>query len=209
MNIIKDSSDVKESHRLKIKRSFIGVTLIEITIGLAIAAVVVAIAYRGYEQNASRNQVIEDSRLIAEMMSDIINNFGPSSKFGDLSTAIVITSGTIPSRYIDRTTNPPTARNQYGGEIFVAPVGVSDTFAYIRYEKVPKRNCMGLVMLIAPSAQGLAVRPSVDNSPPVAAADWNIKLFDTSSTVDLNELNTVCRNSSITDVNVTVGFSKS
>ncbi len=128
-----------------------GITLVETSIGLAIAAVIVGTAYAGFESNSRRNEVQTNASLITEMISDAKKMFGQPGRYLALTTASAIGSRVIPDSVVSGT----TASNSYGGAITIVGNSLSD--ATLSFEAVPKRQCMDLAMALAGSVQDMTV----------------------------------------------------
>jgi prepilin-type N-terminal cleavage/methylation domain-containing protein len=131
-----------------------GLTLVEVAIGLAISAVVVATAYAGFESNARRNEVRANANAITEIISGAKKTFGSSpTGYEGVDLTQLIISNVIPkSMHVTDT----TAKNSYGGAIDVAGTTDRETLT-LSWPNVPSKQCMDLAMALSNSVESLKV----------------------------------------------------
>ncbi len=179
-----------------------GITLVETSIGLAIAAVIVGTAYAGFESNSRRNEVQTNASLITEMISDAKKMFGQPGRYGDGTDPILTTGAAIASRVIpDSLVTGTTALNSYGGEILIE--GDADgAFARLEFPNVPERQCMDLAMALGTSVQGMAVNTTAATAP----TTWGVKGNESGTTMDIAALQTACAGASNGVVTLHVTF---
>lgn len=72
-----------------------GITLIEVSIGLIIAAIIAAAAFIAFQNNQRRSEVRENVATITATLAEMQQKFGRTSNYLNLSTNIGLTSGTI------------------------------------------------------------------------------------------------------------------
>ena len=153
-----------------------GVTLVEVLIVLAIAAVVIAGALVLYG-NLQRNSAVNEETTNLSAMFQNIDNFFRRGTTATLVNDDAISAGFIPGgMFVDEATG--AIENAFGGQ--VAIVGTDDpadpkSFA-IQYTRVPAEACVNFVQGQArvgwdyvTVADGSAVAPTV--TAPAAAAD--------------------------------------
>ena len=165
-----------------------GITLVETSIGLAIAAVIVGTAYAGFESNSRRNEVQTNASLITEMIADAKKMYGQPGRYASLTTASAISSRVIP----DSVVTAGAAKNSYGGDILIVGNATTGADATLTFEAVPQRQCMDLAMALAGSVQGMTV-------------GGNDVFSATTNQIDLTALSTECGTAATADLEVTFG----
>jgi Tfp pilus assembly protein PilE len=132
-----------------------GITLVEVAIGLAIGAVILATAFAGFQANARRTEVQQNSQLISEMVADAKSLFGQTNRYSQLSTGAAIAARVIP---VNNHVDGETAINSYGGAIELAPATAgSNDMAMLTFNNVPKNQCADLAMSVERSVAGIAI----------------------------------------------------
>ncbi len=134
-----------------------GLTLVEVAIGLAISAVVVATAYAGFESNARRNEVRANANAITEIISGAKKTFGSSpTGYENVTTGVLLTSNVIPKSMQDAT--GATAKNSYGGNIeLTSGFTATRELLSLDWKSVPAKQCMDLAMALSNSVESLEV----------------------------------------------------
>lgn len=139
-----------------------GITLVETAIALAIAAVVVSAAFAGFQANARRSEVRDNSQLISEMIADTKQLFGPSNRFGVLTTAKAMAARVIPTNMHSGT----NAYNSYGGAVQitggtdVGSTGDLNDQAKLVFSDVPRNQCVDLALSVERNLTGMVIVPS-------------------------------------------------
>lgn len=140
-----------------------GITLIEVSIGLIIAAIVAAAAYIAFSQNARRQQAQENATVVTNMMAELKAKFGSSGGYADFTTTpatgttLAINSLVIPKELVTSVAGVTTAKNSYGGVITVAADATAGDNAVITYPAVPKEQCVDLVIAAGKGARDISV----------------------------------------------------
>lgn len=144
------------------KRAQSGITLIEVAVGLIIAAIVASAAFSAFQNNTRRTSVRENIQQITEIGSELRKQFGQSNAYAGLNTNAAIRNVVIPPdlRGPDNGANA-TASNSYGGVIEVRPatINVANDGAAVIWDQVPVVQCSELILGVEPSVReiGLAV----------------------------------------------------
>lgn len=173
------------STALNTRRQQRGITLIEVSIGLIIAAIIAAAAFIAFQNNARRTETQDNIKQITEVVAETKQKFGLTGPYtvGSLLTAAEQVG-------IFETTTPA---NSYGGNIGLN--GVDANNAELIWPNVEEDQCIDIVLNIADGAT------SIEGN---AAADvW------TSSTgpIDLAAAQTVCANA-VAPVTLTYTFGR-
>ncbi len=139
---------------LKARKEQLGITLIEVSIGLIIAAIVAAVAFIAFQSNARRNEVRENTTAITEIIAEAKQKFGRTNQYTALTGTNAATDPAIVSRTI------PAAINAGGNSYGVRPIlygstnaAVAETtagnFATLAWGGVPADQCYDLVNSLA------------------------------------------------------------
>ena len=171
-----------------------GITLVEVSIGLAIAAVVAGTAFAGFQANARRTEMQSNAKLLAEMVADTKSLFGPSNHYGELTTAAAIAARIIPDTYAVSTT---AARNSYGGDIAVTALtaGNNDN-AMVKFGSVPAKQCADLTLSLDRAASGIMVLAAGAATPTdfTTAATELVKANASGEVINVANLTAACSN---------------
>ena len=144
------------------RRKQAGITLVETAIALAIAAVVVSAAFAGFQANARRSEVRDNSQLISEMIADTKQLFGPSNRFSVLDTTKAMAARVIPTNMHSGS----NAFNSYGGAVQIAGgTGVGSATdandqAKLVFSDVPRNQCADLALSVERNLTGMLIVPS-------------------------------------------------
>lgn len=119
-----------------------GITLIEVSIGLIIAAIIAAAAFIAFQNNSRRAEIRDNARQITEVISETKQKIGlPNGDYTNLTEDIALQAAILDS-----------AENSYGGEILLAPVGTPPLEARLTWPAVPEDQCIDLLVA---SAEGV------------------------------------------------------
>jgi type II secretory pathway pseudopilin PulG len=144
------------------KRGQSGITLIEVAVGLIIAAILAAAAFTAFQNNSRRASVRDNVQQITEIGAELKNKFGRSNAYAGVNTNAAIRNVVIPPdlRGPDDGTNA-TASNSYGGVIEVRPatINVANDGAALIWDQVPVVQCTDLILSVESGTReiGLAV----------------------------------------------------
>ena len=144
------------SHTLNIRRQQRGITLIEVSIGLIIAAIIAAAAFIAFQNNSRRSEVRDNIQQLTEMISEAKQKFGKSNQFNGLTTQTAIASAVIPPNLA---LGDLAASNSYEGPIEFTPNGVASVD--ILWGGVPEEQCLDLVV----GLQTAALQVTIDGEP--------------------------------------------
>lgn len=89
---------------MQARRAQAGITLIEVSIGLIIAAIIAAAAFIAFQNNSRRSEVREAVAEVTAQISEIQQKFGRTSEFVNFGKVAATSSSTVP------------ALNTYGAE---------------------------------------------------------------------------------------------
>jgi prepilin-type N-terminal cleavage/methylation domain-containing protein len=168
-----------------------GLTLVEVAIGLAISAVVVATAYAGFESNARRNEVRANANTITEVISGAKKTFGSSpTGYDNVTLNELLTSNVIPKSMQETNGSTTTAKNSYGGTIALASTGNTREVLGLEWPSVPVKQCMDLAMALSNSVESLSVGSS------------QVKA-DRDTDINMSSLNTACTGSAAVNFSFT------
>lgn len=164
------------------KRAQRGITLIEVSIGLIIAAIVAAAAFVAFQNNSRRNELRDNVREVTEAISESISKVGRPVGYVGYTEQIALASGTLNS-----------ATNSYGGTIDIAPgSGTPPTTAILTWPDVEPDQCVDLLVATNQLAPIVKVGTNVVKdelaTPPVAFTLAKADEFcvDTKASNDIN-----------------------
>jgi Tfp pilus assembly protein PilE len=174
-----------------------GITLVETAIALAIAAVVVSTAFAGFQANARRSEVRDNSQLISEMVADAKQLFGPTNRYSVLDTDAAKAARVIPNNLHTST----GAVNSYGGSILINGVDTtSNDYGMMLFDKVPRNQCADLALSIERPVAKMVIdaagtHGATDGSTVLglAASDASVTKDVGSDTADVAKVTTQCQ----------------
>ncbi|MCR2747610.1 hypothetical protein [Limnobacter parvus] len=156
------------------RKQEMGITLIEVSIGLIIAAVVAAVAFIAFQNNARRNEVRENTIVITEIIAEAKQKFGRTNQFTALTGTNNATDPAIVSRTIPAAI--ATGGNSYGVRPILygsTNVAVAETtagnFATLAWGGIPPEQCYDLVTSLAQATTGMFI----SNAAPVTTGPGN------------------------------------
>lgn len=138
-----------------------GMTLIEITIVMIIAALVATAAVFGFQNLQRRNEIQDNVSQIVEIAADLQRKFGVNNQYGAVTTAVGVRSRTIPSQL--RVPGTDTAANSYGGAITLtaATITATNDVVQLSWGNVPQSQCVDLVIATSNVARRISVAGTV------------------------------------------------
>jgi prepilin-type N-terminal cleavage/methylation domain-containing protein len=152
------------STRLNQRREQRGITLIEVSIGLIIAAIIAAAAFIAFQNNSRRQEVRENVSAVTEIASEARNKFIRTGKGADLTTA---------NAKLANLFKPISGgNNSYGGAVTftaAAPSATPPTPATMTWNSVPVDQCVDLSVALFPNFSSLKIgSTTVTPSSPIA-----------------------------------------
>lgn len=138
-----------------------GMSLIEITIVMIVAALVATAAVFGFQNLQRRNEVQDNVTQIVEIGAELQRKFGVNNQYGAVTTAVGVRSRTIPPQLRVGTTD--TATNSYGGLITLAAgtITVTNDVVQLAWNNVPQSQCVDLVIATSNVARRISVAGTV------------------------------------------------
>ncbi|MDX1668284.1 MAG: type 4 pilus major pilin [Limnobacter sp.] len=174
--------------RLK-KQAQKGITLVEVSVGLLIAAIVAAAAFVAFQDNSRRQEVRENVAEITVQITEAKQKFGRTVAYDALDTALALQSGTIDQF------------NSYGGNICMngaaagtaidnlydacgagSSVGGPNDVAVLQWDNIPEAQCLDLVTSTLEGSREMYV----------GLADAAGSQLRTNGVTDLTDLATAC-----------------
>ncbi|MDX1668283.1 MAG: type 4 pilus major pilin [Limnobacter sp.] len=150
--------------KLIAKKAQKGITLVEVSVGLLIAAIVAAAAFVAFQDNSRRQEVRENVAEITVQITEAKQKFGRTVAYDALDTPLALQSGTIDEF------------NSYGGTICMngaaggtaidnlydacgaaSSVGGPNDVAVLQWSNVPEAQCLDLVTSTLDGARELYV----------------------------------------------------
>ncbi|MFN7504241.1 MAG: prepilin-type N-terminal cleavage/methylation domain-containing protein, partial [Limnobacter sp.] len=139
------------SHTLNARRKQSGITLIEVSIGLIIAAIVAAAAFIAFQNNARRTEVQDNIKQITEVISETkqkVGINGGAAGYTGLTADLAATLGILQSN---------DQLNSYGQPIGLAADGTDAVnLAVLSWDGVEGDQCTDIVLAIGTAATNIA-----------------------------------------------------
>lgn len=152
-----------KSNSLSIRKRQAGITLIEVSIGLIIAAIVAAVAFIAFQNNARRNEVRENITAITETIAEAKQKFGRTNQYTSLNGKNDTTDPAIISATINK--NIAASGNSYGvkpilygsgidGKVEATPTG---NYATLAWGGIPADQCYDIISAVAQATNSIYV----------------------------------------------------
>lgn len=131
--------------------------MLELSIVLVLVSVVAFAAFVGYQRNARRVSVKDNTSLITETSAELKKKFGMTNNYGNVTTALAVQSRAIPEELRIPGTN--TAQNSYGGLITAVPATLTqpNDAVQLDWNLVKQAECIDLVIGVNDVARRIEV----------------------------------------------------
>jgi len=131
-------------------------SLLELSVSLAIGAVVVLLALRQQTETLRQTHMDNESKWVVAVMRDIAGQM--TSGYAKLSNLTLGAIRSVPPAYITQNVGSTTVVNGYGGQVTVAPLSLADTNnAYaLTYTNIPQESCAQMVVLFNQAAKAIS-----------------------------------------------------
>lgn len=154
-----------------------GITLIEVSIGLIIAAIVAAVAFIAFQNNSRRNEVRENVAAITEIVAEAKQKFGRTGTFSELGKAITadtpdvaVTSGVVSALQASQGNSYGGGVRLYNSALTGASAGATGEYATLFWGKVTANQCYDMVSSLSGAALDIFVVADTDPVTPSAVA---------------------------------------
>ncbi|HEX4879663.1 MAG TPA: prepilin-type N-terminal cleavage/methylation domain-containing protein [Limnobacter sp.] len=141
-----------------------GITLIEVSIGLIIAAIVAAVAFIAFQNNSRRNEVRENVAAITEVIAEAKQKFGRTGTFAELGRAvtattpdIAVTSGVVSALQANQGNSYGGGVRLYNSTLTGASQGATGEYATLFWGKVTANQCYDIVSSLAGASLDILV----------------------------------------------------
>lgn len=133
----------------------LGFTLLELSVSLAIASVLIVLQLRQASEDVRQQHLLAEGQWVAGMLGDIAQNFINSASYGALSDASMQSYRSVPPLYkIKNADGTAAITNGFGGQVHVASLslnGGNDSYA-VTYSGVPREACSQMVAILYKSS---------------------------------------------------------
>lgn len=143
------------SHTLNARRKQSGITLIEVSIGLIIAAIVAAAAFIAFQNNARRTEVQDNIKQITEVISETKQKVGSTTGYTGLNNEVAAQLAILTADDVV---------NSYGEGIILAVDATDENLAVLTWPNVEGDQCSDITLAIA---NGVTSITGVDAAVPV------------------------------------------
>ncbi len=138
-----------------------GLSLLELSISLAIAASVATLAIRKNLADLREEQLRREGEWVAGVLADIQEHLGNSVDFTSLKDFTLGALKSVPPEYLDKSVNGTTkVINGVGGSVHVGPLtldGTNSSYA-LKYTGLSPSVCSNLAVMFHANARGRNVR---------------------------------------------------
>ncbi|WP_341237853.1 type 4 pilus major pilin [uncultured Limnobacter sp.] len=132
------------SHTLNARRKQSGITLIEVSIGLIIAAIVAAAAFIAFQNNARRTEVQDNIKQITEVISETKQKVGSTSGYTGFDHTVAAQLAILK---VDGSGAP--LPNSYNGAITMDGDDVTGNTTTLVWNSVEGDQCSDIVLAVA------------------------------------------------------------
>lgn len=130
------------SHTLNARRKQSGITLIEVSIGLIIAAIVAAAAFIAFQNNARRTEVQDNIKQITEVISESKQKVGSTSGYTGFTQDVAAQLAILK---VDGT--GAVLPNSYNGAVLIAAVDANN--ATLTWSGVEGDQCSDIALAVS------------------------------------------------------------
>jgi len=130
------------SHTLNARRKQSGITLIEVSIGLIIAAIVAAAAFIAFQNNARRTEVQDNIKQITEIISESKQKVGSTSGYTGFDETVAAQLAILK---VDST--GAVLPNSYNGAVSIESTDPNS--AVLTWEAVEGDQCSDIVLAVS------------------------------------------------------------
>jgi prepilin-type N-terminal cleavage/methylation domain-containing protein len=169
-----EESKMMTSHTINARRKQSGITLIEVSIGLIIAAIVAAAAFIAFQNNARRTEVQDNIKLITEVISETKQKVGSTSGYTDLTTPIAAQLAILPA---DQAGN--VLPNSYNAAVTL--VGDDADTATLTWGGVEGDQCSDIVLAVANGVTDITGTPTTGTGGTVSDIAGDLTLAQAST----------------------------
>lgn len=159
------------SHTLNARRQQSGITLIEVSIGLIIAAIVAAAAFIAFQNNQRRNEVQDNIKQLTEIITETKQKVGITTGYTGFTEANAIQLAILESS-VDGDGNTVPAKNSYSGAGDITMTGAADgETVTLTWPDVPSDQCADIALSVSGQVQSVNGEATVNGSLPVTSLD--------------------------------------
>lgn len=130
------------SHTLNARRKQSGITLIEVSIGLIIAAIVAAAAFIAFQNNARRTEVQDNIKQITEVISESKQKVGSTSGYTGFDEDVAAQLAILK---VDST--GAVLPNSYNGDVTITSTDPNE--AVLTWDAVEGDQCSDIVLAVS------------------------------------------------------------
>ena len=146
---------MKNKHRA----SQSGLSLLELSVAMAIGAVVVLLQLRQQTEALHLARMDNESKWVAAVLKDIPGQMTGANNYGQLSNLTLGAIRSVPPGYLDaKVAGITTVVNGFGGAVTVAPLslggGLNNAYA-LTYTNISQESCAQMVVLFSKAADAI------------------------------------------------------
>ncbi|VWX33634.1 conserved hypothetical protein [Limnobacter sp. 130] len=164
------------SHTLNARRKQSGITLIEVSIGLIIAAIVAAAAFIAFQNNARRTEVQDNIKQITEVISESKQKVGSTSGYTGFDQDVAAQLAILK---VDST--GAVLPNSYNGDVTIASTDPNE--AVLTWEAVEGDQCADIVLAVSNGVTSIQGTIGGTAGTAVPVVNGQITLTDATTTI--------------------------
>lgn len=162
------------SHSLNMRRKQSGITLIEVSIGLIIAAIVAAAAFIAFQNNARRTEVQDNIKQITEIISESKQKVGSTSGYTGFDENVAAQLAILK---VDSAGG--VLPNSYNGPIIIASTDPNS--AVLTWSDIEGDQCSDIVLAVSNGVTSITGTPEGGTAGTVAITNGQITLAETAT----------------------------
>lgn len=156
---------------MQARRAQAGITLIEVSIGLIIAAIIAAAAFIAFQNNSRRAETQDNIKQITEVISETKQKFGIPTGYTPAGNTAAVDLRPLAANVGIFDVAAPV--NSYGGTIALS--GINPNTAALAWPSVDQEQCTDIVLnsadgVIAITSAAAGAAPGITAAPTTASA---------------------------------------
>lgn len=160
------------SHTLNARRKQSGITLIEVSIGLIIAAIVAAAAFIAFQNNQRRNEVQDNIKQLTEIITETKQKVGITTGYTGFTETNAIQLAILEAGGVDADGATVPAKNSYSGAGDITMTGAADgETVTLTWPDVPSDQCADIALSVSGQVQSVNGQATANGSLPVTSLD--------------------------------------
>jgi prepilin-type N-terminal cleavage/methylation domain-containing protein len=141
-----------------------GLTLIELLVGIGIAAVIVTLALSLFSSVAEENKISQEVKNIGTIVAGVKNMFASSSDYTGLTEEILMSTNVIPQNMRLNATDIKHSWARNAAAVGIGTASANTQFT-VTFNSVPQEACVGMIMATVNNADRVTVGGNAVTTP--------------------------------------------